>query len=100
MKRWLITTLVVAGLGATGGGAYAAVHTAKPPTAVKLTAGQAISYAGITCTTYAGTTVANSNIVCVRDNLKGYGVVVSQNQVIVARQVKSKVVVAFKEANR
>lgn len=99
MRRWLITALVVLALGVTGG-AYAAVHATKPPTATKLTAGQAISYAGITCTTYAGTTAANSNIVCVRDNLKGYGVVVSQNVVIVARQVKHKVVVAFKKANQ
>ena len=99
MKKRILAAIAVAGVGLTSGGAYAAIH-GNGRTAMKLNAGQAVTFAGITCTTYAGNTATNANIVCVRDNLEGYGVVVSQNLVIVAKQVKGKVVVAFKHANQ
>jgi hypothetical protein len=40
-------------------------------------AGMAITYGGMTCTAYSGHTT-NANPVCVRNNLKGYGVVIRQ----------------------
>jgi len=52
--------------------------------------GMAVGYAGLTCTAYAGTNATNGNLVCVRDNLVGFGVVVSQAQVIVAKAVKAR----------
>jgi hypothetical protein len=98
MRIRTIAAAGVAALAASGGAALAATH-AGSPSATALTDGQAVTFGGITCTAYAGTTATNANIVCVRNNLKGYGVVVSQDTVIVAKQVKGKVVVAFKKPN-
>jgi hypothetical protein len=95
-----IRTIAAAGaaaLATTGGAAFAATHGG--PSATVLHSGQAVTFGGITCTAYTGTTATNANIVCVRNNLKGYGVVVSQDTVVVAKQVKGKVVVAFKKTN-
>jgi hypothetical protein len=100
MKRTrLATVLGIAAVAVPAGAAVAAV-TAKGPVAQKLGPGQAVTYGGVTCTTYAGTTATNANIVCVRNNLKGYGVVVSQDTVVVAKQVNGKVVVAFRKPNK
>jgi hypothetical protein len=82
----------------SAGSAVAAVHrsdaTAKP-----LAAGESVTYAGLTCTAYAGTTATNANLVCVRSNLRGVGVVVSQDAVIVAKQTAGKVKVIYKVKN-
>jgi hypothetical protein len=80
------------------GNAYAN-RAAPPAKAVSLSAGQAVHYAGLTCTTYAGTTAMNADIVCVRDNLRGFGVVVSQQTVVIAKRSGGKVKVVFKAAN-
>jgi hypothetical protein len=83
---------------ATTGTAVAAVRHADA-NAQPLSAGQSVTYAGLTCTAYAGTTATNANLVCVRTNLKGFGVVVSQDAVIVAKQVGGKVKVLYKVKN-
>jgi len=83
--------LVVAGV------AYAA--SAGSVKSILLTPGMAIGYAGLTCTAYAGTTPTNANLVCVRNNLLGYGVVVSQATVIVAKSKGGKIQVVFKKPN-
>jgi hypothetical protein len=81
-------------------GAALAEETATPAKAISLVAGQAVHYAGLTCTAYAGTRPTNADIVCVRDNLKGFGVVISQHSVIVAkRQTGGKLKIVFKAAN-
>lgn len=108
MKR--IVAGLAAGLVLGSTGIVSAARTsnedaaADPPQAFVLRAGQAIKYAGMTCTAYAGATAATSNIVCVRNDLKGYGVVVSQSYVVVAKQVKqngkASVKVFFKKPNR
>jgi hypothetical protein len=97
MKRLSAGLLAGAVLGSAGAAlAGDAGHSTK---AIPLTAGQAVSYAGLTCTTYAGTTATNANLVCVRTNLKGYGVVVSQEAVIVAKQLGKQVKVIFRTKN-
>jgi hypothetical protein len=98
MKRILAISGVVAVLGATSValGAMRQTHG----NAIVLQPGQAVSYAGLTCTTYAGTTPTNANIVCVRNNLAGYGVVVSQQTIIVAKSAGSSLKVVFKTKNR
>lgn len=94
--RGFVTAIAVA-LGVTG------VALAAPPTtatkAAVLTPGMAVTYGGMTCTAYSGTTATNANLVCVRNNLKGYGVVISQDSVIVAKQVGTKFSVVFKRKN-
>lgn len=97
MKRVLAGLLAGGVLGSTG--VALAAHGAAHGNATPLAAGQAVSFAGLTCTAYAGSTVSNSNVVCVRSNLKGYGVVVSQETVIVAKQVNGKVKVLYKVKN-
>lgn len=78
----------------------AGIATAGPqPTAVVMKAGQAITYGGMTCTAYTGTRPSNANLVCVRNNLHGYGVVISQESVIVAKQDGTKFSVVFKGKN-
>jgi hypothetical protein len=85
-------------LGSTGTvGATLNGHKANGYT---LLAGQSVTFAGLTCTAYKGTTPANSNVVCVRNNLVGYGVVVSQAAVVVAKRTNGKVKIFFKAANR
>lgn len=71
----------------------------KPIQAITLIPGQAVIYGGMTCTAYTGTTKLNANMVCVRNDLKGYGVVISQQAVIVAKQNGSKFTVVFKGKN-
>jgi hypothetical protein len=98
MKR-LLVGLAAGVLLATAGAAIAA-RGADQPKAIPLAVGQAVSYAGLTCTTYAGDTAATANLVCVRSNLKGYGVVISQRAVLIARQLAGgKVKVVFKARN-
>lgn len=98
-KRRVAAATAVAVGAVCAGGAVAAVRE-NPPTATKLNSGQAVTFGGITCTAYNGTTATNANIVCVRNNLKGYGVVVSQDLVIVAKKSGAKVIVAFKKPNQ
>jgi hypothetical protein len=97
MKKTLAFASAAAVLAGTGGALAATQQTHG--NAIVLQPGQAVSYAGLTCTTYAGSTSTNGNIVCVRNNLHGYGVVVSQKQIIVAKQSGSKLKVVFKTAN-
>ncbi len=68
--------------------------------AIVLQPGQAVRFAGLTCTAYAGTTPTNANLVCVRNNLAGFGVVVSQQSIVVAKRAGSKLKVVFKTNNR
>jgi hypothetical protein len=98
MKRILAVTGAVAVLGATSValGAMRLTHG----NAIVLRPGQAVTYAGLTCTTYSGTKSTNANIVCVRNNLAGFGVVVSQQSIIVAKKAGSSVKVVFKTKNR
>jgi hypothetical protein len=63
---------------------------------ITLSPGMAVGYAGLTCTAYMGTTASNANLVCVRNDLQGFGVVVSKAQVLVAQTVNGKIVVLFK----
>lgn len=72
----------------------------KPSTAFVLKPGQAIAYGGMTCTAYAGTTPTNANMVCVRNDLKGYGVIISQGGIVVAKQVGSKFNIVFRGKNQ
>jgi hypothetical protein len=97
MNRRIAGLLAGIVLGGTGT-AVAAVHHADA-TARPLNAGESITYAGLTCTAYAGTTATNANLVCVRSNLKGVGVVVSQDAVVVAKQTAGKVKVIYKVKN-
>jgi hypothetical protein len=96
MKLRVITLLCAATLGAAGGAFASSGGTVK---AISLTPGMAVGYAGLTCTAYAGSSAATSNLVCVRNNLLGFGVVVSQTQVIIAKTVHGKVKVVFRHAN-
>jgi hypothetical protein len=78
----------------------AGVAVAGPqPTAVLMKPGQAITYGGMTCTAYTGTRPSNANLVCVRNNLHGYGVIISQEAVIVAKQAGSKFNIVWKGKN-
>jgi hypothetical protein len=98
MKRILAVIGAAAVLGATSV-ALGAIRQAHV-NAIVLQPGQAVTYAGLTCTTYKGTTPTNANIVCVRNNLAGFGVVVSQQQIVIAKKSGSKVQVVFKTKNR
>ena len=98
MKRILAVSGAVTVLGATSV-ALGALRQA-PAKAIVLRPGQAVTYAGLTCTTYPGTVPTNANIVCVRNNLAGFGVVVSQQTIIVARKAGTGVRVVFKTRNR
>jgi hypothetical protein len=91
---------IAAAVSLVAAGVAYAQHSATPLKAVALGAGQAVHYSGLTCTAYAGTTSTNADIVCVRDNLQGFGVVVSQDSVIVAKRNAGKVKVVFKAANK
>jgi hypothetical protein len=98
MRRFLIG-LVVGIVLASAGAGYAALRAA-PVKAVVLQPNQAITYGGLTCTAYAGTSPTNANLVCLRSDLKGVGVVVSRASVIVGRRKGSTVKVLFQTANR
>jgi hypothetical protein len=91
----LVAGVVLASTGTVG--AAPAGPTSK---AYGLLPGQAVTFAGLTCTAYKGTTPSNSNLVCVRNNLVGYGVVVSQSAVVVAKRINGNVKIFFKAANR
>jgi hypothetical protein len=97
MRKALIVLATAAAVGVT---VAATALSANGPGAAKMKAGQAVTFAGLTCTAYKGTTATNANIVCVRNNLRGYGVVISQDSVIVAKRVHGKVLVLFKKPNR
>lgn len=85
-----ISALVLAGTAVAG----------KPEIrAITLLPGQAVIFGGMTCTAYNGTTPTNANMVCVRNDLKGYGVIISQQAVIVAKQQGTKFAVVFKGKN-
>lgn len=82
------------------GAASAADAGTKPgSTAIQLRPGMAIGYSGMTCTAYKGTIPTNANLVCVRNDLKGYGVIISQGGIVVAKQTGTKFVVVFKGKN-
>ncbi len=98
MKRILAVTGAVAVLGATSV-AFGAIRLTHG-NAIILRPGQAVTFAGLTCTTYSATKATNANIVCVRNNLAGFGVVVSQQTIIVAKKSGSSVKVVFKTKNR
>ena len=98
MKSKLVGLIAAIGLGAAGGAlASGGGGGAK---AVVLLPGMAVNYAGLTCTAYAGSTPLNADLVCVRNNLLGYGVVVSQAQIIVAKSVAGKIKVFFRHPNQ
>jgi hypothetical protein len=97
MKPKLVGLIAAIGLGAAGGALASGGGGAK---AVVLLPGMAVNYAGLTCTAYAGSTPLNADLVCVRNNLLGYGVVVSQAQVIVAKSIAGKIKVFFRHANQ
>lgn len=92
--RFTLAAVVLAVIGA----ATADAGT-KPGTAIQLRPGMAIGYSGMTCTAYKGTTPTNANLVCVRNDLKGYGVIISQGGIVVAKQTGTKFVVVFKGKN-
>jgi hypothetical protein len=94
--RWSLAIGLAALVMATGVALAASTGGSR---SVSLTPGMAVGYAGLTCTAYAGTTALNANLVCVRNNLAGYGVIVSQAQVIVAKSVKGKIQVFFRKPN-
>jgi len=98
MKRILavIGAVMVLGAASVAFGAIRQAHTK----ALVLQPGQAVTYAGLTCTTYPGTSPTNANIVCVRNNLAGFGVVVSQQTIIVAKKAGNNMKVVFKTKNR
>jgi hypothetical protein len=97
MKRTVAAAGAAAVLGVTGG-AFAATN-GSVLNAINLKPGQAVDYSGLTCTAYASTTAANANLICVRNNLKGFGVIISQQQVIVAKRTGSQIKVVFKTKN-
>jgi hypothetical protein len=98
MKRISVVVAAVALLGGASVGLAAAPPAA--PQAIVLQPGQAVRFAGLTCTAYSGTTPTNANLVCVRNNLAGFGVVVSQQSIVVAKRMGSKLKVVFKTNNR
>jgi hypothetical protein len=91
---------VAAGVVLAGTGTVGAALNGPQGKAYGLVPGQAITFAGLTCTAYKGTSATNSNLVCVRNNLVGYGVVVSQSAVVVAKRINGNVKIFFKAANR
>lgn len=99
-KGKVAALLAGVGLGSAG----FAVAANGPVQAIVLKNQQGATWGGITCTAYAGSTPADSNLVCVRNDLKGYGVVVSQSAVVVAKRVKVgstyKIKTVFKSKNR
>lgn len=95
MRTRFLALLVGAALGAAGAAAGGGSGNA-----LVLNDNQAVTHAGVTCTAYAGTTPTNANLVCVRDNLQGYGVIISQENVAIARRVKGKVKIVFTRPNR
>jgi hypothetical protein len=96
MKLRFLALVVFAALLVVGVAYASRTATVK---SISLTPGMAVGYAGLTCTAYAGTTPTNANLVCVRNNLAGFGVVVSQSEVIVAKSVSGKIQVVFRKAN-
>jgi len=97
MKVRFLTLIGAAALGAAGGAFASSGTTVK---SIALTPGMAVGYAGLTCTAYPGSSATNADLVCVRNNLLGFGVVVSQDQVIVAKSIKGKIQVFFRHANK
>jgi hypothetical protein len=98
MRRTLVLACAFAlliGAGAALGGTGSAKQKA-----IVLQPGQAVSFAGLTCTAYAGSTSTNGNLVCVRNNLAGFGVIVSQQTILVAKRSGTKLKVVFKTKNR
>lgn len=95
----VLAALVVGTLLGSAGVAGAVVHSSATK-ARPLLAGQAVSFSGLTCTAYNGTTPTNANIVCVRNNLKGLGVIVSQDLVVIAKQQGTGIKVVFRKANK
>jgi hypothetical protein len=98
MTRILLVIVTAVALGVTG--AALAARQTKGTQSIILQAGQAVGYGGLTCTAYAGTTATNAQIVCVRNNLRGFGVIVSQDRILVAKKTGSKIQVVFKTANK
>jgi hypothetical protein len=92
--RFALAAIAVAVIGAANAGA---ADKPKANTAFVLQPGMAVVYGGMTCTAYTG---AVPNMVCVRNDLKGYGVIISQQSVIVAKQVGSKFNIVFKGKNQ
>lgn len=97
--RKLIAGFVAGAVMASTGAVWAATSVTHGK-AYTLVANQAVTYSGLTCTAYKGTTATNASIVCVRNNLQGFGVVVSQDAVVVAKRTNGKVHVVFKSKNR
>jgi hypothetical protein len=97
MKLRILTLVGAVALGAAGGAI--AANQGGGTRSIQLTPGTAVGYAGLTCTAYAGTTATNADLVCVRNNLLGFGVVVSQAQVIVAKSNHGKIKVYFRHSN-
>jgi hypothetical protein len=93
------TTVAAFVAGAVIGGAGIA-GAAVADKAIVLTDHQAVSHDGITCTAYDGKTAFTGNLVCVRNDLKGYGVVISRTNVTIARSVKGTVKVIFTRKNK
>jgi hypothetical protein len=81
---------------AAAGGAVAAGHG----NAIVLGDKQAVTHGGITCTAYKDTSAPDANLVCIRNNLRGYGVIVSATKIVVAKEQKGKIQVVFQRANR
>jgi hypothetical protein len=98
MKRTIAVASTCAVLGGASVGLAATRQSASK--AIVLLPGQSITYSGLTCTTYPASTPSKANIVCVRNNLAGFGVVVSQQSIIVAKQTGAKVEVVFKTRNK
>jgi hypothetical protein len=97
MKRTLAIAAAAAVLGATS--VALAANDQSHLNAVVLQPGQAVYYSGLTCTAYAGTTATNADIVCVRNNLRGFGVIVSQQTIIIAKRSGSNTKVVFRTTN-
>jgi hypothetical protein len=92
-------TAVVAAVAAAAaaGGAIAASHG----NAIVLSDKQAVTHGGITCTAYRDNGAKDANLVCIRNNLRGYGVIVSATQIVVAKELKQgKIRIVFQRANR
>ena len=96
MKSTLMALGGAAALGATGA-AFGSQD--RSSVTIQLHPGGAFIYAGVTCTAYPGTTATNADLVCVRNDLRGYGVIMSQDQILIAKKVNGKIVVAFRKPN-
>jgi hypothetical protein len=97
MKRTLALATASAVLGATG--VALAANDQSRLNAIVLRPGQAVDYGGLTCTAYAGTTATNADLVCVRNDLHGFGVIVSQQSIIIAKRSGSSTQVVFRTKN-